>query len=627
MSDFPTFALEVDFTNTDTWVDISDRFVSATISRGKQRELDTNAAGTMTVVLRNDDRELDPSFEDSAFWPDVKPMRRIRLVATRAAVERHLFNGYVDRWKPNPGGPNDATITVDATDYFKVLAATMLPSSPYAAEVLADSPTAWWRLSEPDDQTTAFDAAGDMDLAYADNPNRAEQSLIAREPNGSVFFSHTDPNRVQGQVQPITAYPFTIEAVIRSNETRDDYERFIFRQRRTDVDGMLLRVSTTANSAAGKLLWGHTNDNVVGQVWRSTSRVDDGSPHHVALVATSASSVLIYVDGVAGQTHVTNTATPTIAASGWITSLGNISAEAFNVGLFGFDGWLQDIAVYPVALAQARVEAHAAALTLPWDGDTPGERADKVAAIADRTWFGETNLLAPATSFDTGASVMQSAVLGETALEHLQGVAQAEFGELFVQADGTLRLVGRLGLINQPAGSEVSDAHGTDPAVIAYQPEFGDDLIRNHVAVSRREGVVHTAQDATSIDDYLTHSFTLDGLYHDSDELSRYAAQFLVSEYAQPLLRVSGVTLRPRSDPSVLFPIVMTRDLGDTIDISITPQGVGDPFTQHSVIQRVEHTIGPLAWETRWTISPALAGCFLELDTGECGLDEGRIYF
>lgn len=625
---FPTLALEVDFTNSDTWVDISHLLASVTITRGRQRELDTHSAGTMSAVFRNETRDLDPSWDGGDYWPNVKPMRRVRLVATYGVTERYLFQGYVDRWRPEPAGPHTGTVTMDATDYFKVLAVLELPSSAYAAEVAADQPTTWWRLSEPDDQDTAFDSVGDLDLTYYSGPDRAEQSLIAREPNGSVFFAHTSENRAQGPGRAVTQYPFTVEAVIRIAEQRDDYERFIWRQRLTDTSGMLLRVSTTTNGAAGQLLWGHTNDGTTGQVWRSTVRVDDGAVHHIALVCTAVDDVEIWVDGVAGTVHVADTADPPVSSGSWSTSIGNTGLEGTYVGLFGLDGWVQDLAVYDgAALADARVQAHAAAVTLPWDGDTPAARADKIAAIADRSWYGETNLLAPDTAFDTGSSVLQSAVLGGTALEHLQGVAQAEFGDLFVQADGTLRLVGRAALINQPAATDISDADGSDPAIVVYSPDYGDDLIRNQVTVSRFEGVAQTAQDQGSTDDYLTHSFTLEGLYHNSDDLSRYAAQFLVSEYAEPLLRISGVTVRPRSDPDILFPVVMTRDLGDTINVEVTPQGVGGPFTQKSVIQRVEHTIGPLSWETRWTVSPAYAGCFLELDTGECGLDEGRIYF
>jgi hypothetical protein len=48
------------------------------------------------------------------------------------------------------------------------------------------------------------------------------------------------------------------------------------------------------------------------------------------------------------------------------------------------------------------------------------------------------------------------------------------------------------------------------------------------------------------------------------------------------------------------------------------------------VIEGIRHTGGPKSWETTWALSTALGGtggCFLELDTGLCGLDTARLYF
>lgn len=626
----PTVTFGLDLTGSGTYTTIPG-VVSAVITRGRQRELDRFQEGRIELVVRNETRDLDPANTAGAYYPDLKPMRRLRLRANYSAVNYDQFVGYVDRWTQDPAGPHDATVRVEATDYFKVLARTQLPPSAYAAEVMADHPTSWWRLGEPDDQPIAFDAAPPGNhLTYLGSPARNEQNLVSRDPNGSVFFEHTNINRAERQGGPrlLGGYPHTIEFVLRIAAQEDSSQRFVLALELTA--GNSIAVDVGQAPYAGRLRWSASGDNgATGQGFVSNIRVDDGQTHHVAIVATTVSNVTIYIDGVADTTHPVATASPAIGATQAYVALGNVSDRSQGAGLFGLNGWLADVALYDgTTLSAARVAAHAGARSTPWDGETPGSRAARIAAIADRSWFLENNPLAPATDLDTGSSTLQSATLGMTALEHLQTTADSDFGAVFIEADGTLRLVGRQALINQASQATLTDAHGSDPSISSLAPQYGDDLIRNDVHISRADGVSQNAQDPDSIDAYLTQSFSMEGLYHDSDELSRDAAEFLVSEYSEPLQRISGLTVRPRGDPDTLFPVVLGLDLGDVVTVEYTPVGIGSPISQRSVIEGIEHRIGPKTWETRWSLSPAYAGDFLELDrvTGP-GLDFERLYF
>src|SRR5688500_890889 len=154
-------ALEIAFATTPfvtpTWVDVTSRLVAGSVIRGRTSELDRIRAGTLTVVLVNDDRRFDPTHAGGIYWPNVLPMRRIRLRATFNSIVYDVFNGYIDRWEQTYEPPAVAHATVTATDAFKVFAAKALPASVYATEVLTDNPVAWWRLGESAG-TTALDA-------------------------------------------------------------------------------------------------------------------------------------------------------------------------------------------------------------------------------------------------------------------------------------------------------------------------------------------------------------------------------------------------------------------------------------------------------------------------------------
>jgi hypothetical protein len=103
------------------WVDLSGRVREFSVRRGRQQELDRQEAGTLTVRFANRDRALDPSNTASPWWPNVLPIRRIRLAAVWNNVTYELFNGFVERWPPARRGPYDAEVTVEATDNLAVL--------------------------------------------------------------------------------------------------------------------------------------------------------------------------------------------------------------------------------------------------------------------------------------------------------------------------------------------------------------------------------------------------------------------------------------------------------------------------------------------------------------------------
>lgn len=115
------------------WTDITAYVRSASIRRGRQHELDQQQAGTATLTLANSDGRFDPTNAGSPYSPNVLPMRRIRVSGIYSATTYPIFSGFIESWPQTWVGNNVGTVTITATDGFKVLGLKALNAS-YAAE-------------------------------------------------------------------------------------------------------------------------------------------------------------------------------------------------------------------------------------------------------------------------------------------------------------------------------------------------------------------------------------------------------------------------------------------------------------------------------------------------------------
>ena len=72
----------------------------------------------MTLTLDNRDRMFDPEFNSSA-----RPNKRIRASVGSASDIIYLFDGWIDALPQSyEDAPNDAQVSLTATDAFKLLA-------------------------------------------------------------------------------------------------------------------------------------------------------------------------------------------------------------------------------------------------------------------------------------------------------------------------------------------------------------------------------------------------------------------------------------------------------------------------------------------------------------------------
>lgn len=609
---------------TPAWVDVSPYLRSQSTRRGADKHLDEDQPGETTVVLDNFAGTWDNDNSGSPYAGQLVTDMRIRILAEWEGDLYERFNGYLDDINLEYPDEAEAWAVLRATDAFKVFAGAELPSSAYAAEVTADGPIAWWRLGDPEDQQTGWDRIGSRNLTYADTPQKGEP-LISREANASTLFEHAGGNRAEYAGSIITSTPFTIEAVINipvasSTEFREIYDEW-WTSRGHDSSALHLFVDDNTNGFQGRLAWRVLNAAGTQTIYvYSDDRVDDAVNHHVAVVVNDVATadVKLYVDGE-DQTNFFTAGVGAIPATAYKVGLGN-APDFSPVAQFGLSGSLQDVAVYDTALTAARIAAHAEAVATPWNNDTPGQRAHRVLDLV-----GWPTLL---RDIDEGESTLQSAELGMSALDHLLKVAASEFGELHVSKEGALQLRARDTLINR---DQLAD-FGPDSDEVRYRGtrfSSGADLVRNPVTVSRLDGVAQTVEATAT---YYPHHFTVDGLYHDSDELSRSAAEFLLSEFKDQKRRIIGLTFGPFDAERLAdwFPLLLEAELGDVYQVTFHPPN-GDDLVQLCVLEGTEESWSAESGigEISWSLSRAYAGSFWQLGVHGCselGLTT-RLYF
>src|SRR4051794_22419655 len=99
------------------WVDVTDYVAEVpSVKRGRQHELNQFSAGAGSVVFDNSDRRFDPTFANSPYFPNVRPMRRIRISGVTNSGTTPVFTGYVMEWPPDWSGLDFSQTTVQLVD-------------------------------------------------------------------------------------------------------------------------------------------------------------------------------------------------------------------------------------------------------------------------------------------------------------------------------------------------------------------------------------------------------------------------------------------------------------------------------------------------------------------------------
>jgi hypothetical protein len=213
---------------------------------------------------------------------------------------------------------------------------------------MADKPVAFWQLDETSG-TTARDQAGQVNGSYSGDPTLGAPSLVPGDPGRSVKFDGTD-DRVLANRLPAAGGSWaemTLEAWVEVTRPVPPAEEH------------LINFSTSKGGHAPGLFHDNPTDKIKWDKGSSqtpalsNAPVTSGTLYVVATVDRNNVAKL-YINGVLQATQ------GTIAARPEPDDLFQIGAD-YDTGPEAVSFWqgrIDDVAVYNVALDQARITAH-----------------------------------------------------------------------------------------------------------------------------------------------------------------------------------------------------------------------------------------------------------------------------
>jgi hypothetical protein len=270
-------------------------------------------------------------------------------------------------------------------------------------------------------------------------------------------------------------------------------------------------------------------------------------------------------------------------------------------------------------LAQQTISPHLAT------AQSTGARVQAILDRAEIAWpIGKQNI-------DTGNAMLVADNIGGTAnpvpvnaLQYLQQIERDEAGALFIAKDGSLTFRERLDLQQSTSIRFADDDTGipfTDIEVL-----YGTEQLRNSIQIARLNAGTVTAEYPQSIEDYgLVVYEVRDSLLADDVEASELA-NWLLTLYGQPILRVSTLTVVMNGLSASDQDDVLSLEIGDVVNVTFTPNGIGSPIDRSVVIDNIRHEVTPQVHRVTFGLSVTL-GAFI-LDSPAFGiLDENTLGF
>lgn len=653
LSDGVVFTVEVGFSTTAgtnrvplgstlesiNWTDVSAYVRSVSTSRGRSSELDAFQTGSASITFSNADRRFDPEYAAGPYYGALTPLRPVRIRAQYGAgATTNLFFGWVEQWPQQYQNPTDATVTVTASDGFKILNLITLPSF-WDYQIGNDGVTEWFKFDDGTTPAIAFDSAtntvgGTWQQTSGVSPaGLSASSLIQNSVTPAAVFNGSNWINCL-QVQPTVRLPavankITVEFWIQTTHTTaGDYAIF--------GGGRDFGVGLSINGSGVGVIRGFFNDPVLGiypTMTTTTTQVNDGNPHHVVMVFDYTTTPFvtrgIYVDGTyfGGATYESS---PTFSSTfsgdvlnykiGFAFSPFTTASDNFTSNL---RGTLDELCVYNgIALSAAQVAKHYAIGNGTYGaGQRTDERISEVLNMVQ--WMTD------GTDLTTGSATVQAIdTQNKTPLAVAQECEAAEQGRLFIDRDGKVEFISRNALATVSTYNTSQYTFGDSTGELGYtnlQFEFNDRLVFNRSIVSRKNGPTATLNDTTSQGQYFIRTSSVTDLIVDTDQQISDIANARLVAYTQPLLRIEQMAFTPRQSPAALYPVAIGVEIGTRITVNRRPQGVGSVITKQVIVEGISHTITPDSWQTVFSLSPVFVSTFV-LDSSTFGvLDSNQL--
>lgn len=542
----------------------------------------------------------------------------------------NVFYGSMDRWPVSfdKAGTYMQTQPV-VQDAFAVLSQTY-PLPPFYEDVLASSPTFFFPLDDADGSAVFRELTGTFSPApIANSPAGAGSLQPGQGASATVgFMGAPGPvvafDNVDGASLVATELPGTfieLDSVgIQGPPVSGNWTRmFAFQagaipsntgtlwsanQASWKVGGSILPGAVGAfllgtNSAApdqGKLAIELVTNSTVTLV-ETAGSVCDGNWHLCFLVSSGAGTLVqLYFDASPITIYSGGTAGVPLKALESDT-LGQISLSGNLANYQGLQANMAHVAQWSSALTSTQIVNLSNSWRFGYLGERTGVRYARILAYAG--WTGPTNIQIGSTA-NMGAATDIDGVTDAFSL--LQNVVTTENGNHYVDAGGVIHFESRSARYDQlnpqwVFGNNV--AAGELP--FENQPTFDFDL--DHVANQAMVSLTSTNQTFTSNVPSSQAQYGVLTLQRtinvEFPQEAADAAAYMAGRYAQPLLRVSSLTLRPSTSPAMWA--VLAAGLEISSRVRVNYRTVGQAVTASVPAVQSDAFVEAIAW----TVDPS----------------------
>lgn len=616
---FPTFRLATSFglsvfSGDGTLADdpaLEDRLMSVVTTSGRGPTDYLTPAGQATFTIDNTDRLLDPFDSTGDLAGLLVPGVSFRLWATdpTTSTEHLVWAGYVREWPQAFAAPEGSAVAVPCVDALGLLAAGSFRYSSHWSFLVANSePLAWYRLGE-DGGLTMRDSSGNQRHGrYMNGPGETIPGHIAGDPDLTV------------KLNPGEQWGRATSSILGWATGRTRCFEFWFRGRpRTDslvAEFNLVGTGTGHPNTTMSVVWDDQYGLCVRVPTFGELKVEGiefgqlGTLRHVMLGYNG--NVSVYVNGVAATlTPTFRTPTPRNYNGIRIGDVVPNPTENLTSTLV-----LDEVVVWdrmPADLAPATRYAAGAGTA----GVAAWQQLGVVALAA--------NLGAVVDGFATSPTDWRQNKLGPpdltlSVLEALQAVEAGEAGRLAplytIDEDfPLLEHTPQVHILNRDPFESSADVVAVftdedDPDALHYDAielDTGATQLRNRVTVTYTSGNDTgagwvTLADEDSVDTY-GPSDPLEVNTNLTPADARHLAEYLLDRWGRaPVPRIPRLVLNPAGDAR-LWPIVLGLQLGDRVQVKMTPQNTGPQITLDATVDGITHEIdnGTNTWVTTLT--------------------------
>jgi hypothetical protein len=461
------------WTDVSAYVEAED---SITITRGRSDELSEVQPSQLSVTFDNRDGRFTPGNTAGAYYPNVKIGRPIRVRATWDGVTYDRFLGFISDWPIVwPHATDSACLTtVSAASRMARIAGGANLRSVVEDEYLADDPTAYYPMGEPEGSNSASSIAGGVQPRLASTGTGDPVAFGAG--TGPATDAMPAPMFAGGQYlqAPLNITTDAVTVVEIFFNTSATWVRLV--SLHSVNSGSFLRLATN-----GADLIAEVHDGTNGSTIPAVGSALDGRTHHAAVVLESATRTLrVFLDGVE-------------APSSTVPGVGplNFTSTHLTVGEQA-TATLAHVAVWTTPTLDAgRIAAHAEAGLTGFAEELPGVRIER---IAERAGI-------PPAEVNADAGVVTMAftdTTGRSPLDVMREVETTEAGLLFDGRDGALRFHSRSRRYNADLAFALD---ATAQEVEAdLEPVLDDQMLTNDVTATDGTNTVRAADDASILE-------------------------------------------------------------------------------------------------------------------------------